>query len=794
MIVVLVIVDDNSNILKIKLEDNVYNNRAYAYKVTIKANGVEDYTRYFLASKLGVLNSDTGLIDSEGEAVIASNKFIGIDYASIIDFMGSKMTVDVFCYYDSGLVGVSNKFSHGTILKNNETGKYLNTYYQGKDYSPTSGEDMNAMGIYHIRDGFSVGNSNMFIYNHLVYDPDTVNYNNIVGIESVGNLNLEYYGIDYGVSYTRDGIVLSNGNNKYTGYNFRVLNGVTFNTDNNSYLFDAIIPSIKVTADNTINSIRLNIIPSGIYGNKQFIKDGKEHNKIYVDFYSDKEMTQKLDTVGANVNIGSTTTIDRIVYNNLKPATTYYYTISAWINNKYTRLFDTDILNKNKRYDVVDYSSNTLDVSGLLNGIAFSYKPTKYNGEYAENTLSWRLNLKNTENYRIRFELYRPDGTTTTIDPETSEEIVVPNFKEVKFNGSNVDSSSCNKDSYGAASVGYVNGCYINVDKDKVNLINKVEQKYLFTNKDFVYGGNYYKLVVYAVPYTNKKYVEEDRLVLYENNSLSTTGNMSVNGINYNISIPVLEEASFDLGDSLITGIKGKNYYISFIPNVIDNHKVMKYGAYTISIKDEDKKEVNKITNIDRDSTIGKEYTFNDLKPNSLYYIELSYNSYRNNVGFSDEDKISSIPFTTIVYTPVNNNITLGSINAKSISGKSISLTYNGSSNLVDKIVKVKYTITADKGNSKVSGEFVKGENTSSIFTVASDKIPRLIIDVSNVNHSDNIGFNFIAGYTYIITTNYYYYEVDSNGDFVLDGNGDKIEKRLEDLDGKFTYTTIFNA
>ena len=780
------VVDDNTNILKLKLENNDFTSRAYAYRVTIKADGVDTYTRYFLASKLGILQEGIRQLDGTEDGG-EEHKYIGIDFANIIDFMNHEMEIEVFCYYDSGLVGINHEFNYGMILKNNDTNKFLNIYYKGKDNTPTSEEDAGAMGIYHMKNAFKHGDTNLFIYNHIIYVPDNASY---LGIESEKNLNLNHYGINYGIDYTNEGIVFINGKNKYKGYNVRVLNGVNLVTDNKSYEFETIIPSVKVSTNNTINSIKLNIVSSGIYGDKQFIKDGSTHNKIYVDFYSDKEMTNKLTTKVANINIASNNiNIDQVVYTDLDPDTVYYYTVSAYINNKLVRLFDTDILQKKKQYSYVDYNTSTLNVSGILKGFTFSVKPTSYNGDFPINTLSWKLKLENTENYRVRFELYRPDGTNTEINPETGEEVVTKKYKEVNFNG--IDSSSCNIDKYGTSTSGYVSGCYINVSKDNIASINNKNNLYTFTNNfdenknGFVFGDGYYKLVVYAVPYySNGRYDENRKLTLYEADGLkSTAGTTEKDGIEYNIFVPKLEEASFRLGNSLDVGYSD-GYYISFNPTVTDNHFVIKNGVYTATLKDGDG---NLAGTCSDGGTVGrctvnvganKNITFSNLKSNTLYYIELSYETYRNNVGFSDDDKIKTTPFTDFTYTPIDAGITLGTITARQLTGKSITLTYNGSSNLSKNITKVHYTISLKGGSSKVTGTFEISEKLPNIFTVASDDIPRLTIDVANTDYSDNTGFNFKAGNTYIITTQYYY------------GDGNILQDQET---GNYTYTTILN-
>jgi len=779
------IVDDNSNILKLKLDNNDYTNRAYVYKVTIKAEGIDTYTKYFLASKLEYIEDIVEAMD--GEQVVEKHKYIGIDYANIIDFMNEDMEIEVFCYYDSGLVGINHKFDNGLVLKDHATGKYLNTFYRGEvGNNPVSGVGDTVGGFYHIRNGFTIGDKSMFLYNHLVYTNNN-KFNGVAdGIESISDISLNDYGVNYSVDYTSNGIVFANGTTTYKGYNFRKLNGVILNTDNNKFKFDTIIPSISIKTDNTINSVILKINASGIYGNKQFLKDGKQHNVIYVNFYEDEEMTKKLTTISTNVNISSTgagysATIDDVVYGDLKPDTMYYYTVTAYIDNEEVRLFDSDT----KGYTAVDYKTSTLNAKTIFQGIRYIVKPTAYNGEFAMNTLTWKLSLKNTKNYRIRMELYKPDGFDTSINEETGEEVKTPKYKAVNFDGT--DASSCNINSYGNSGNSYVDNCYISVDKDNVSSINKINNTYKFSNNVFVFGGSYYKLVVYAVPYTNGNYKEEDKVLLYQNDSLTTskTGTIDVTDY-YDISIPVLNEASFSLGTSLIAGSiddsdgKPSDYYISFKPSVTDNHYVMKNGSYTITIKNANNEEVEKIENI----TIlkGKEYTFKGLNSNSLYYIELSYENYRNNVGFTEDEKKASTPFTTFIYTPVDNNITLGAITARQQTGKVVVLAYNGASNLSEKITKVGYTISVNGSSSKVSGTYIVGTNTDSIFTVLSDKIPRLTIDVSDSTYSNNTSFMFTEGKTYIITTVYSYWDASLN-EFVT----------LKDKDGKSNYTTILN-
>ena len=161
------------------------------------------------------------------------------------------------------------------------------------------------------------------------------------------------------------------------------------------------------------------------------------------------------------------------------------------------------------------------------------------------------------------------------------------------------------------------------------------------------------------------------------------------------------------------------------------------------------------------------------------YDIEIVYDTYyQKNMAVKDKRVVTA--FTTFTYTPVNSNITLGSITARYVSGKSIALIYNGSSNLNKKIGQIHYTVKENGTNSSVSGWF-KVDEGKNIFTISSDKLPRLNIDVSVEENSDNTGFTFKSGKTYIITTQYWYYE---NGEL----------KELVDLSGKTQFTTLLNA
>ena len=783
------IIDDNDNVLKLRFNHNDAISRAYTYKVVIKQadkSTVSDYTRYFLASKLNQVSIPNGSVDEDGKELTDDYQYIAIDYANISKFIGHKMLIYVYAYYDSGLVGIEQMFRNGLVLEDSVSKKYLNIYNGASSKNSYSSLDINNMGLYLLKENYDKENHSIYLYNQML---DTDRYDMLIGSSYYDTSDLSSnVGVKFGIDFTNSGMSFTDGKKEYQNIQTRALKEANLKTDDNSYQFNTITPTIKVTSGgNTINSITIKMQPSGIYGNKQFIKDGKEHKKVYIELYKDAEFLDKFSTVTSDVVVsgddlsGYSAVINDVTVNNLSPATKYYYRIYAYIDNKYTRLYDSS---STTSYVVKDYSSSTLDAKAILSGIQFSVLPTKYQGETSLKELTWRLGLRSTSNYKLRFELYAPSGDG--------------NFKAVNFDGS--DAVRCDKNQYGDSSSGYVKGCYISVNQEEISSVNNKNITYSFSGNDFLFGDGYYKLVVYAIPYTNNTYQEEQKLILYQNDSM-VNGDVTSNGLRQVINIPSLSEVTASLNNSLSAGHTDKNgYYVSFTPTITDIHKVVKYGKYRVNLKDEKGNIVtsssgsnkclyylNKNNNpdikqadscsitLDADS-VNQKIEFTGLKSNTLYYVELSYEVYRNNVGFTEEEKTNVTPFTDFIYTPIDAGITLGTITATQTNGKNIMLTYNGSANLSDNIVEVVYTISLKGGSSKTTGSYKEN-----IFTINTDKTPRLLIDTSDSEHSENTSFTFRYGNTYIISTKYYYMV-----------NGKKTLLKDQET-GNDTFTTILN-
>ena len=766
------IVNDNDNTLKLRLEKNDVTDRAVAYRVNIKAkdNSVSSYSVYFLASSLSTLNIDTGNVDENGEKIYDKYQYIAVDYANISKFMKHQMEVEVIAYFDSGLVGLHQDFTDGLILKKDL--EYLNVYNGDSNAASGVYEKKNApLGVYYLRNPYNDTDKELFIYNQL---RSTTSYNPFKGAGYYGE-NFTFtdnIGVKFKVSASNAGLIY-NYVKDYSGYNAKVLKKATLVTNNNNAYFENITPTIRVTSKSTINSVNISIAASGIYGNTQFIKDGATHRKVYVNFYSDEGKTNLIKSITSDITVegsdetGYNATIDDVAYSNLKPDTSYYFTVSAYIDGRLVQLYDKDA--STSSYVAKTYVAKTLGTKGILNGIKFVVSPVGYQGESSKKRLTWLLNLKDTNNYKVRFELYVKDGDAL--------EDGSYRYKAVKFDGNN--GTSCNGTSVGNASGSYISNCYISVDKNDLATINNKDVTYDFSGDSFVFGDGYYRLVVYAIPYTDNAYNENDKVVLYENLELKTTGKWStVNEIDQFIDVSSLEAATFSLQQEsdVSDGIE-REVFIKFVPLITDNSYVMKYGKYTISLLDSNGNVVEgcdayvngtkTATNlnpctIELDSAVNTHVMFggDNLVANAMYSVNFTYSNYRNNAGFTEEQKVSVTPTRSFIYSPNKYGVVLGQVTTSLLTNQSVAFTYSGSHSLGVKVKQILYTITLNGGlGNKVSGYYsVRSENSNAteIFSVSSTGNPRFVIDLTNDSVSSDTTFTFKNGNSYLIDLQYY--------------------------------------
>ena len=788
------LLNNYNNNLTIKLLNNKYTERAAAYKVVIKSDGQTDYVRYFLASRLKTLTEETGEYDDEDNPITTKYKYIAIDYANISNFMTRSTKVYVYSYYDNGLVGLDQEFNQGTILKKKDNGteKYLNIHNNGNSNANANTslvESSEIVGINFLKTPHNIGDPTISLYNKIM---NTANYDPIIGATYYDTNELsDKIGIKYNVSFTEKGILLNYNSKDYTGYNARVLNEANLKSDNNNYKFDEIIPTIDVRTNSTINSIKVNINPSGIYGGNQFKKDNAVHNKVYIDFYSDKELTNKLTTnpIVSDVHItesstGYSATIDSFEYQNLIPATDYYFTVYAYINNRYTQLFDSS---SRGSYITKTYNAKTLTDEGILNRLYFSVAADKYDGSVSRKNLGWQIDLKNTENYKLRFELYAKNGEEYD--------------KQVKFDGT--AASSCNINTNGTSSDGYVSNCYISVPQEEIDSIKSYSRNnYKFSGNSFVFGDNYYKLVIYAIPYTNNSFDEAHKLKLYENilknTPEGTTARIEGKTYTENIILRPQQDPTLSINNTLDSGYDCPSgwsnegqcstpgsgyYYITFVPTATDPYYVIKNGKYKVIIKDFDgniinsgndekcyfyfgtnKNDVKSADNcvVEVDANSIEQLTFIRLASGTVYNVELQSENYLNNADLTETEKNTTTKSASefIETPPAEAFIALTSTVADKVSSSVLTITHNGSRNLTTNILKVIYTIS---GNGEMAnGEYSIQRKGDTIFTIGADKTRRLTIDLSE---SDNPSFTLKPGNSYAIRTQYTYCKsFESNG------------------------------
>ena len=762
------LINDNDNTLKIKFADNDVTNRAVAYKVKIKDkddNSVEDFNKIFLASKLEEEEVGTGQFNEQGEEIKKSIKYLAIDYAYISRFLKHNLEVSVEAIYDSGLMGINQEFTDGFILEKYSivnsvaSYKYLNVYNGSSAGQTTDAEETTNNSVLKLKNNYQLDGNQISVYNYVV---DAKNYNKYTGAfyylnAPDSNSEIVTYNLAMNKNIYLNNALQSGGivyGNKYTGFTPKVLRAVNINTSNKNYKFNDIIPRVNVTSNSTINSLRINIASSGVYG--QFIKDNAVHNKYYIDVYSDSDLEHKLTTLTSNLTVNENNiTAEVVEYNNLKPNTTYYVTVSAYIDNKLTRLYDKNTAG----YVAKVYNLKTLDAKGILSKVKFKVKSVGYSGVTSSKKLSWALGLVNKENYKLRFELFDSQDNA------------------VKFNGS--QANGCSLTSFGSSTNGYVSGCYIQVSKEDVQNIHfvngsdNVANEYTFSGDDFVFGNGYYKLRIYAVPYTNNQYLEADKLLIYENASLKTEKKTLASGIEHDIEILALEKPTFSLedviagircvtqkdsdgnalrddttGDVICSNENEDEIYIEFSVDVKDDDKVIRSGGYTINLRNvNDDILYTKYASV---SEINKVFTFTNLVKDSTYNVEIVYDIYRNNND--NKPKLETLNQDNYISTPIDRGVTPGNITAVQDGDSKIILNFDRY-NMIEKISRVKWQVKLNSSSShRTEGEMTIGAGEEHSFVVTDSRARQLTLDFT-----EDENFRLAKGNSYLIVTQYYY-------------------------------------
>ena len=356
--------------------------------------------------------------------------------------------------------------------------------------------------------------------------------------------------------------------------------------------------------------------------------------------------------------------LTNISFAGLNPDSTYYYKISAYMNGRdeKTPLF---ALGKNGYIQYLN-TLKTLGKDDIFKNIEYSHKSTKGETVYSERTLNITTGLKSKENFNVRYELYDPEGNLE------------------KWGGTVLNKDITNK-----------NNAIFTAD---------------ITGNDFVFGGDYHRLVITAVTTDD----EPKELELYNDTLKATT------------LFGELKEPNIVLYQSTgIDKISGNyDYYIDYNINIEDTDRVIKDGKFYAELKYSPQEKVcpneedckleidlynlkcnsnganskiasctiieNKVNN-----TFTLKVRYASLKPNTEYYISTSANIYRNNVSLDTKEEV--VKFGAFQYTKSELGFSIGDPYLTAV-GNNLILKFKGATNNIKESIKgIKYNLYVNR-------------------------------------------------------------------------------------------------
>ena len=737
---------DNRLFIKLNDDDIIkgLGKRTVMYEVILNdENSNAIYDHYYLASQLYECNEESRNNYDVCRDSNSNFKFITVDYNNkeVLKNINKNITVSIKRYYDNGLIGINQTFDKGLILQNTLNNTYLNIY----GYSTISGyesktkEDSTSNGVYMI----DKSDINTFILYNKLGLGSIDSYSKDNGVDSS---NIKKISESFNISYLSNGIKFGS----YSNYDPKVIDvsELSAKDDNNSFKFDKIIPKVTVSESRGINSISLDFKFTSVFEDTLSSQFKNENGKyyLYVNLYDEDGNVEKEDQ---KVEINLTNNADgnngtKIEFKDLGIKTVYQYDVWAYMKsgNGYNKVqvYDGGCEGCTSKYVKTTYKTSTLSEDDLLSKLVYNSNANGYKNEgesISSKIISYNVKVTNGNYMKIRLELYDKDR------------------KLLNFDGGECKSST---------------NCYVEISDSSHSILTMNEKlsEYKFNNNNFVYGDGYYYLKVIAIPYysDNRGYDESNNLTLYDG-ILSSEVNKSNNKISFDVH--ELKSVSFDIANFKSGYYDSDGYYIEFTVNgVTDSDYVMKNGEFNIILKkdgdtiyivknydnttslfDKDEKFIKKLYDDAKLMSNSNGYTvrFPNLSKYSQYSIELSYDTYRNNVSFIGDDNKVKTPDSYIdyIYTPLNEGITLGNVVISKESNTSFKLEYIGSNNL-NKIKRVDYKVTLSGTSTSgyLSGDsiFAKKGNNSNNYS--------LVVDLSNSN------FDFKTSGTYIVAITYY--------------------------------------
>lgn len=710
---------DFDNEITLILNDNEFINRISAYLVTLTSGSLK-YQE--VISNL----SDCG-----------ENKCIKIDYAKIKDFKGKETTVTLEAFYDNGIAGFSSKSLLGDYFKNlglvdNETASKVGFIYQEVGNT--------APGKYY----YIYRNSNNRIESVISETPkgilgvDSKIYKESNKTSSITTSNMvditKNTFINYGeISLNSDVDVLTNGI-KLISHNIyitpKVLDKIEIQTTNNKFKFTSIIPKVSTTLTPLINGAVMDInlsIDTDTLETDYIKTDGKY--KFYIDIYAKDEENNLTLVKTVETDYENLTNVS---FAGLNPDSTYYYKITADMNKNGTKV-KTPLFAQGKN-GYIEYigTLKTLGKDDILKNVEYSHKSQKGETAYSSRTLKVTTGLKSKENFNVKYELY-------DINDILEKEGTVLN-EDITSNSNAIFTTD-------------------------------------ISGNDFVFGGDYHRLVITAVTTDT----EPKTLELYNDKLKQTT------------LFNELKKPNITLNQSTgIDEVSGEyDYYISYNIVIEDTDRVIENGKVNIELEDstytnacpneEDCKVEVDLFNLTCNSngtnsrikscsitenTANNKFTlniiYNKLEADTNYFIYTHSDIYRNNLSLTNKEE--EVYVRKGQYTRSKLNFSLGSPTLTAKSNKLI-MTFVGSTNVPNSIKGIEYNVN-EEGAGKIS---------SGMMGLIPSGTSSLVSDATNygdiIYTYDKDGYPYIEipipedktlGKTNFITITYYYEEDDN--------------------------------
>ena len=707
---------DFDNEITLTLNDNEFINRISAYLVTLTSGSLK-YQEVI-----------SNLLDC-GE-----NKCIKIDYAKIKDFKGKETTVTLEAFYDNGFAGFNSKSLLGDYFKNlglvdNDSASKVGFIYQEVGNT--------APGKYY----YIYRNSNNRIESVISTTPkgilgidakiykesnktSTLTTSNMVDITKNTFTNYGEISLNSDVDVLTNGIKLISHNIYITP---KVLDKVEIQTANNKFKFTSIIPKVSTTLTPLINGAVMDInlsIDTDTLETDYVKTDGKY--KFYIDIYTKDEENNLILVKTVETDYENLTNIS---FAELNPDSTYYYKISADMNKNGTKV-KTPLFAQGKN-GYIEYigTLKTLGKDDILKSVEYSHKSQKGETVYSTRTLKVITGLKSKENFNVKYELYD-----------------INNILEKEGTVLNEDITS------------------------NSNAIFTTD----ISGNDFVFGGDYHRLVITAVTTDT----EPKTLELYNDKLKQTT------------LFNELKKPNITLNQSTgIDEVSGEyDYYISYNIVIEDTDRVIEGGKVNIELEDstytnacpnaEDCKVEVDLFNLTCNSngtnsrikscsvtenTANNKFTlniiYNKLEADTNYFIYTHSDIYRNNLSLTNKEEVVYVRKGQ--YTRSELNFSLGSPTLTAKENKLI-MTFVGSTNVPNSIKGIEYNVN-EEGAGKIS---------SGMMGLIPSGTSSLVADATNygdiIYTYDKDGYPYIEipipegktlGKTNFITITYYYEE-----------------------------------